>query len=89
MTSEGAEPVEPGFEQILARLREVVEQLEGGSLPLEQSLTVFEEGIRLSRLGARRLDEAERRIEELVGDDPHRTRALAPARAQRGARDDE
>lgn len=59
---------EPSFEQILARLQEVVERLESGELPLEDSLTVFEEGIRLSRAGAKRLDAAERRVEELLGD---------------------
>lgn len=60
---------EPRFEQVLERLTELVAQLEQGDLPLEQSLTLFEEGIRLSRLGARRLDEAERRVEMLLADD--------------------
>lgn len=72
---------EPSFEQILARLQHVVERLESGDLPLEESLAVFEEGVRLSRLGARRLDDAERRVEELLGDgDPPRTRPLATPR---------
>ena len=48
------------------RLQTVVAQLEEGDLPLEQSLAMFEEGVRLSRAGARRLDEAERRVEELL-----------------------
>ena len=65
-TGEG--PSDPSFEQILTRLQQVVERLESGELPLEESLAVFEEGIRLSRLGARRLDEAEQRVEELLGD---------------------
>jgi len=60
-----------GFEQILDRLRAIVDQLEKGDLPLERSLELFEEGIRLSRLGAGRLDAAEKRIEQLLaGDDP-------------------
>jgi exodeoxyribonuclease VII small subunit len=54
------------FEDILARLQKVVEQLEQGELALETSVAVFEEGVRLSRLGLRRLDEAERRIEVLL-----------------------
>lgn len=54
------------FEQILDRLSEVVEQLESGEAPLEQSLAIFEQGVTLSRLGGRRLDEAERRIEVLL-----------------------
>lgn len=86
--SERAQPEgEPSFEQILARLQHVVERLESGELPLEESLAVFEEGVRLTRLGARRLDDAERRVEELLGDgDPPRTRPLA---TRRGADDDE
>lgn len=61
-----ADPAELSFEQILGRLQDVVEQLESGDLPLEKSLAVFEEGIRLSRLGATRLDAAEARVEELL-----------------------
>ena len=54
------------FEDILARLGSVVDKLEAGDLPLEDSLLLFEEGVRLSRLGAARLDEAERRVERLL-----------------------
>ncbi|NOQ82437.1 MAG: exodeoxyribonuclease VII small subunit [Myxococcales bacterium] len=57
---------EPPFEEVMGRLQTVVEQLEEGDLPLEQSLAMFEEGVRLSRAGAKRLDEAERRVEELL-----------------------
>ncbi len=57
----------------MERLQAVVEQLEEGDLPLEESLAMFEEGVRLSRAGAKRLDEAERRVEELLaaGDELH------------------
>jgi exodeoxyribonuclease VII small subunit len=83
-----AQSAEPSFEQILDRLQHVVERLESGELPLEESLAVFEEGVRLSRLGARRLDDAERRVEELLveGDTP-RTRPLPSGR--RGSDDDD
>ena len=57
------------FEQILAQLSQVVERLEAGEIPLEQALLTFEQGVALSRLGAKRLDEAERRIELLLRDD--------------------
>ncbi len=62
------ESAEASFEQILARLHDVVERLESGELPLEESLAAFEEGIQLSRLGSTRLDEAERRVEQLLAD---------------------
>lgn len=84
VASEGSgEGAEPSFEQILARLEHVVTRLESGELPLEESLAIFEEGIRLSRAGAKRLDDAERRVEELLeGGDSTRTRPLAARRAQ-------
>lgn len=55
-----------GFDQVLARLRSVVERLESGTLSLEQSLAAFEEGVRLSRAGAQVLDAAERRVDMLL-----------------------
>ncbi len=88
VASEGSEErTEPSFEQILARLEHVVERLESGELPLEESLAIFEEGIRLSRIGQKRLDDAERRVEELLGEgDSTRTRPLTLGKR---AQDDE
>lgn len=56
------------FEDALARLEQIVDTLEGGNLPLEDSLKVFEEGVGLARHCARYLDEAEKRIEILTRD---------------------
>ena len=61
-----SEQSEPAFEAILARLQEVVGELERGDLPLERSLALFEEGVRLARDGGTRLDRAEARVEELL-----------------------
>jgi exodeoxyribonuclease VII small subunit len=47
---------EKKFEAALARLEELVAELEKGDLPLEQSLKFFEEGIKLSRICNRRLE---------------------------------
>jgi exodeoxyribonuclease VII small subunit len=58
---------EPSFEAALARLGEIVQALEKGDLTLERSLALFEEGVRLSRLGAERLESAEARVEQLLG----------------------
>lgn len=55
-----------GFDAILARLREVVQKLESGELSLEQSLAVYEEGVRLARRGQELLASAEKRVEILV-----------------------
>ncbi len=61
-----AESSEPGFDQILARLREVVVRLESGELTLEQSLAIYEEGVQLARRGQQLLATAEKRVEILV-----------------------
>jgi exodeoxyribonuclease VII small subunit len=57
---------QPGYEEIIGRLEEVVRRLEGGNLPLEESLKAFEEGIGLVRAGEARLVEAEKRVEVLL-----------------------
>lgn len=57
---------EPSFEATLGRLEGIVGRLEGGELALEDALSEFEEGVRLSRRLADRLADAERRIAELV-----------------------
>ena len=54
------------FESSLRELELIVEQLEAGDLPLEQSLELFEQGVRLSRDCQRRLDEAEQKVEVLL-----------------------
>lgn len=56
------------FEQALGRLEEIVKALEKGDLPLEESLKVFEEGVRLSKTCLKMLDEAEKKVEILLGD---------------------
>ncbi len=57
---------EEKFEEALGKLDEIVRKMESGDLTLEESLTAFEEGIRLSRFCARKLDEAERRVDVLL-----------------------
>jgi exodeoxyribonuclease VII small subunit len=82
-------PDEPTFELALQQLEQIVQKLEKGELPLEDSLRLYEEGIRLSRLCHGKLEEAEGRIEVLMKDargEPikdaagrPRTRPLSPA----------
>ncbi|MBW2056275.1 MAG: exodeoxyribonuclease VII small subunit [Deltaproteobacteria bacterium] len=54
------------FEKALDRLEGIVSRLESGDLDLEESLKLFEEGIRLSHFCSEKLDEAERRVEILL-----------------------
>jgi exodeoxyribonuclease VII small subunit len=56
------------FEQAMARLEAIVGELENGDLPLDESLKIFEEGIRLSKNCLKVLEEAERKVEVLVQD---------------------
>lgn len=56
------------FEQSLDELEKIVKQLEDGDLPLEKSLELFENGVKLSRECRERLTNAERRIEVLMKD---------------------
>ena len=53
------------FEAAIAELDSIVKKLEEGDLPLEQSLSLYERGVALSRFCHARLEEAERRIEIL------------------------
>lgn len=55
------------FDDILQRLRGLVERLESGQLSLEDSLRFFEEGMELCRRGASILDGAEKKVELLLG----------------------
>ena len=56
------------FESSLEELERIVRELERGDLPLEKSLELFEQGVKLSRACQERLNEAERRIEILTRD---------------------
>lgn len=54
------------FEEALKQLEVIVSRLERGDLPLEEALSVFEEGVRLTKLCSARLGEAERRVNILT-----------------------
>lgn len=56
------------FEKALARLEDIVEELEKGELALEEALKLFEEGMKVSQFCNSRLDEAERKVEVLLKD---------------------
>lgn len=66
---------QPKFEDALARLETIVGQLEKGDLPLEESLKIFEEGVRLSKNCLKMLEEAERKVEILLQDKDGKKRA--------------
>jgi len=63
-SSDGDETI--GFDELVTRLRDVVDRLEQGNLGLEESLRAYEEGVGLARRGHELLDNAEKRVELLV-----------------------
>ena len=56
------------FEGALERLEEIVEALEDGESPLEDSVGLYEEGEKLFRYCREQLDSAQKRVEELAGE---------------------
>ncbi len=64
------------FEDQLAALEGVVERLERGELSLEESVQLFEEGMRLSNACKKELDAAEGRIQVLVEGESGEVREL-------------
>jgi len=54
------------FEEAVKRLEEIVGELEKGEVPLEETLALFEEGVKLSRFCRKKLNEAEKRVDLLL-----------------------
>ena len=54
------------FEECLQRLEKIVQELEKGDVPLEKSLTLFEEGMQLSSASRKELEQAEGKVEILL-----------------------
>ena len=68
------------FEKSFQQLEVIVKRLENEELPLDESLQLFEEGIRLSRFCHQRLEEVEKKIELILADakgQPHTEPFLA------------
>jgi exodeoxyribonuclease VII small subunit len=61
-----AKAKEPTFEEALKSLEGIVAKLESGETKLEDSIRLFEEGMRLSAFCQKRLDDADRKIEILL-----------------------
>jgi exodeoxyribonuclease VII small subunit len=63
----GPEPrTKPSFEESVRQLGEIVDKLEQGDLPLEESLGLFERGMQIAKASQAELDRAEKRVEELL-----------------------
>lgn len=64
--------LEISFEDAIGRLEEIVRNMESAELTLEESLKLFEEGIKLAQFCTKKLDETEQRIELLLKDEDGR-----------------
>ncbi len=60
---------EQGFEKALAELEDIVDKLEKGGLALDESLALFEKGVKLARFLRGELGKAEKKIEILLKDE--------------------
>jgi exodeoxyribonuclease VII small subunit len=63
---ESPQESQPDFETAMRELEELVERLEQGELPLEESLAAFERGVMLTRTCQAALKEAEQKVEILL-----------------------
>jgi exodeoxyribonuclease VII small subunit len=79
--SEPASPVpaDLSFEDALSRLETIVSRLESGQAPLEESITLYEEGARLKTHCENRLKAAQLRVDRIVVGADGSTRGLEPA----------
>lgn len=57
------------FEDALEKLENIVRDMEAGEMPLDSALKSFEEGIRLIRFCQTKLEDSERRVEQLLAKD--------------------
>jgi exodeoxyribonuclease VII small subunit len=57
------------FEDALEKLENIIREMEAGDMPLDAALKSFEEGIRLIRFCSAKLDETQRRVEQLLEKD--------------------
>ena len=66
MKSKSQDGAAPKFEECLQRLEQIVDELEKGDIPLEKSLALFEEGMKLSQACRTELEAAEGKVEILL-----------------------
>jgi exodeoxyribonuclease VII small subunit len=85
LPGDGAPAAELTYEQAVSELEAVVARLEGGDLPLEEALRLFERGVALARHCAGRLEAAERQVELLSLDEEGRPVLRPLPMAEEGA----
>ena len=79
MTTDGKNPQEPGLEDRLRRIDEIVAALDSDALGLDQALALFEEGVAHVGQARQILAAAELKVEELVGPAGQERRDMTPS----------
>lgn len=69
---------EAPFEESIKQLAEIVDRLESGDLPLDESVALFEKGMHIARRSQAQLDRAEKKVEELIAVDENGTPSTRP-----------
>jgi exodeoxyribonuclease VII small subunit len=72
-------PADLNFEDALQRLEQIVQKLESGQAPLEESIALYEEGARLKAHCEARLKAAQLRVEKIVVGPDGQPRSAEPA----------
>lgn len=54
------------FEKSIDELREIIEKLESGNIPLDDSLSLFEKGVKILNLANKKLSQMEKKVEILI-----------------------
>jgi len=67
--AEPSPPEQVPFEESVKQLAEIVDKLEGGDLPLDEAVALFENGMQIAKRSQAQLDSAERKVEELLAVD--------------------
>ena len=79
MTDAPSIPADLSFEDALQRLEQIVQKLESGQAPLEESIRLYEEGARLRAHCEERLKAAQLRVEKIVVGPDGQARGAEPA----------
>lgn len=61
-----SDTLEISFEDAMAQLETIVEQLEDGDVPLEKAIDLFQQGMKLSQICSKKLEQVEQKIEMIV-----------------------
>lgn len=56
------------FEKSIEELKKIIDQLEGGNIPLDKSLSLFEDGVKILNAANKKLNEMQKKVEILVKD---------------------